>query len=74
LNRHILKVSKCGSADSKYFSNPQQFDKDIEKNIFDDKLFKAKVRALVLEDPSKMDIRYHQVIDVMMEIKAEFGL
>jgi len=74
MNRNILKVSKCGAADSKYFSNPQQFEKDIEKGKFDATLFKAKVRELVLKDPSKLDIRYHQAIETMIEIKEEFRL
>ena len=68
------KVHRCGAMDSKYFSNLQQFEKDIEKNKFSTALFKIRLRELILEDPNKIEDRYHQVIETMMEIKSEFGL
>lgn len=74
MNRHNLKVAKCGAADSKYFSNPEQFDKDIQQNKFETVLFKQRVRQLILEEPNKLKNRYFEVIEVMMEVKKEFGL
>ena len=70
----LHKVHRCGAMDSKYFSNPQQFEKDVEQNRISAALFKKRLRELVLEDPNKIEDRYHQVIETMMEIKAEFGL
>ena len=68
------KLHKCGAADSKYFSNPQQFEKDIEKNRVDSSLFELELRELLLKKPNKIKQRYHEAISVMMEIKEEFGL
>lgn len=74
MNRHVIRVAKYGAADSKYFSNPQQLEKDIEQNKLSAELFKIRVREMLLEEPSKLDIRYHQAIEVLREIKEEFRL
>jgi hypothetical protein len=60
--------------DSKYFSHPEQFNKDIEKHKFDDALFRSRVRNLILEEPARMDIRFSQAVDELRKIKEEFRL
>lgn len=69
-----IKVHRIGDPSSKYGYNLGQLDKDIKQHKFESDLFKSKVRNLILEDPSKMDIRYHQVVEVLRDIKSEFGL
>ena len=68
------KLHKCGAADSKYFSNPQQFDLDVEKNKLESELFQLRLKKLLRQEPCKIKQRYHEAISVMMEIKEEFGL
>lgn len=75
MNKYLgIKVPKCGAMDSKYFGKPEQFEKDIEQHQFDSKLFRARVRNLILENPGKMEIRYHQAIEELRSIKDEFRL
>ena len=70
----IGQVYKCGAMDSKYFGNPQQFDKDIERHKMETKQFKDNLRGLLLAEPAKLKDRYNQTVEVMVEIKKEFGL
>jgi len=74
MNKHKIHLPKCGAMDSKYFGNPQQFEKDIERHKIETKQFKANLRGLLLAEPAKMNDRYNQAIEVMKEIKKEFGL
>lgn len=69
-----MKSHKCGSADSKYFGNLNQFERDIEEKIREHEETKAKVREIILADPSKMDLRYRDVLNAVKEIRDEFGL
>lgn len=74
MNRYVIKPAKCGAADSKYFSNPGQFDKDVEINKAESEEFKKRVRNLLLEEPTKVKQRYHEAIDALISLKSEFGL
>ena len=69
-----FKLHKIGEVSSKYGYQPELFERDIAKHKFDAELFKAKVRNLLLEEPSKIDIRYSQMIEVLREVKEEFRL
>lgn len=66
------KVARCGSPDSKYMSDPNQFDKDIQTKLNEKKEFKSKLRNLILENPSKLEDRYYQAIQVLKQIKEEY--
>ena len=68
------RVAKCGSPDSKYMSNANTLDKDVQAKEIEHRTFKELVRHLVLQDPSKMDLRFRDLIDVAREIKQEFNL
>lgn len=70
----IGQVPRCGAMDSKYFSNPKQFDKDMQIHSFEVEQFKNDIKALILDNPSKIKDRYNQAISVMLEIKQEYGL
>ena len=70
----VGQVPRCGAMDSKYFSNPKQFDKDMQMHNLEAEQFKSDIKALILDDPSKIEERYNQVISIMLEIKQEYGL
>lgn len=75
MNKHkVGQVPKCGAMDSKYFSNSEQFDEDMQKHSFETELFKSNLRSLIIAEPSKTRDRYNQAIGIMLEIKTEYGL
>lgn len=75
MNRYkVGQVPKCGAMDSKYFGNPHQFDKDMQKHSLETELFKSNLRSLIIAEPEKIKDRYNQAISTMLEIKTEYGL
>lgn len=73
-NYRIGKVPRCEAMDSKCFSNPEQFDKDMQKHSFETELFKSNLRSLILAEPTKIRYRYNQAISTMLDIKQDYGL
>lgn len=73
-NYRVGQVPRCGAMDSKYFSNPQQFEKDMLKHAYDTEQFKEELKALIASNPNKVKDRYNQAVGVMLDIKREFGL
>ena len=74
MNKHrIGQVPKCGAMDSKYFSNPKQFDKDMQMHNLKSERFENSMRALILDDPSEAEERYNQAISILLKIKQECG-
>lgn len=65
---------QSGNHSSKYALNPEQLDKDLQEKADERNAFKELVRHLVLTDPSKMDLRFRDLLDVAKEIKQEFNL
>ena len=65
---------QSGNHSSKYALNPEQLEKDIQEKEDDRNAFKDLVRHLVLLDPSKMDLRFRDMLDVAKDIKQEFNL
>lgn len=65
---------QSGNHSSKYALNPQELEQDLQQKENDRNTFKDLVRHLVLLDPSKMDLRYRDLISLMMELKQEYGL
>ena len=75
MNKYLgFKVPKCGAMDSKYFSNPQQFDRDVQRHAYETAQFKSDLKALIASNPNKVKDRYNQAISVMLDIKQEYGL
>lgn len=70
----MSRVSKRGSVDSKYFGKTEQFEKDVKDKINKTEEFKSKIRDLILEEPPLLEQRYHNAIDVLIDIKNEFGI
>lgn len=72
------RVAKCGSPDSKYFGNPEQFEKDLAEKFHKAEILRQEVadtlRNIVLQDPSKVEDTYHLIIKELIKIKAEFDI
>ena len=65
---------QSGNHSSKYALNPKQLEQDLIQKEIEHKTFKDLVRHLVLLDPSKMDLRFRDLLEVAREIKQEFNL
>lgn len=70
----MSKIAKNGAVDSKYFSNLDRFEQDIQEKIEKTDNFKSKIRELIIENPNLIEQRYHNVIEVMLDIKKEFNI
>jgi len=68
------KLAKGGAADSKYFSDTEQFERDIERHKLESKLYKERIKALLLENPNKLKENYHVFIEVLIDAKKEFDI
>lgn len=68
------RVAKCGSPDSKYMSNPNGLDEDVNAKQIEYEKFRMQVRRLVTKEPGKVDVRYKELITVALELKQEFNL
>lgn len=65
---------RIGNPDSKYTYNPGQLDIDIHNKKLEHEACKQAIRDIILDDPSKMDLRYHDAIEALKELKEEYGL
>ncbi len=70
----IGKLAKCGSHDSKYMSRPNGLDEDAQNKKLEHEACKQAIRDIILSDPSKMDLRYNDAIEALIEIKEECRL
>lgn len=74
----IGKVAKCGSYDSKYFSNPKLFDEDVKLKQQKTEEFKNRIRKLLdnelRKEPDKMEMRVHNIVEVLREIKEKYNV
>ena len=68
------RVAKCGSPDSKYMSNPNGLDEDVNAKQIEYEAFREQIRLLVTKEPGKVEVRYRDLIKVALEIKQEFNL
>ena len=66
------KVAKAGAVDSKYFGDMEQFEADIVKKLNESKEFKTDLRELIIKGPSKIEQRYNEAIEVLLEIKEKY--
>lgn len=65
---------QSGNHSSKYALNPEQLENDLQAKEDDRNTFKDLVRHLVLLEPSKMDLRFRDLLEVAKELKQEFNL
>lgn len=74
MNKYRIGPAKRGAVDSKYFSNPDGLDRDVEQKKREHEECKQKVRDIILSDPAKMDLRVRDVLDTVLEIKNRYGI
>ena len=65
---------QSGNHSSKYALNHEQLEQDLQQKENERNAFKDLVRHLVLLDPSKMDLRFRDLMDLARELKKEYGL
>ena len=65
---------RIGNPDSKYTYCPEQLEKDIADKNREHRVFKDMIRTFILMDPSKMDLRYRDAVEALIELKQEFNL
>lgn len=68
------KVAHAGSVDSKFFRDPNGFEREVQAKIDKTEEFKMKVRELLLIDPGIIEQRYNNMIEVLIEMKKEFNI
>lgn len=68
------EVAKAGAVDSKYFKNLDKFEEDVARKIETTNKFKENIRELILENPNLIEQRYFNTIEVLKELKEEFGI
>lgn len=67
-------VARCGSADSKYTGRPNGLDENVAAKELEHNTCKQKIKDIVLSNPSKMGLRYWDVIEALKELKEEYRL
>lgn len=72
-DKYIMNNNKTDHS-SAFGLNPEEFDRKIDENNRKRAEFKARLRSLLLEEPSKMDMRFHDAISELREIKEEFKI
>lgn len=65
---------RVGDPSSRYGYEPNKLESDIERKNYEKEKFRMQLRTLLLKEPDKLDIRYHQAIEELISIKNEFGL
>lgn len=68
------KVAKVGAVDSKYFSNLEQFDIDVQAKIDKTEQFKNQIKELILQDPNLIEQRINNTVKLLLDLKKEYGL
>lgn len=68
------RCSKKGAVDSKYFGNMDKFEEDVNSKLEATRKFKDNIKQLILENPNLIEQRYFNTIEVLKEIKKEFGI
>ena len=72
-DKYIMNNSKTDHS-SAFGLNPEGFDKKINENNRKRAEFKARLRSLLLEEPAKMDMRFHEAVSELRKIKEEFNI
>ena len=68
------KLAKKGAVDSKYFNKMDKFEEDIKAKLEATRIFKEKIKRLILENPNLIEQRYFNTVEVLRELKEEFGI
>lgn len=67
-------MGRIGNPDSKYAYNPEKLNQDVKEKEHEHKVFKDLIKHLIIMEPAKMDLRYKDVIEVLKEVKEQYGM
>ena len=68
MNKQVKDVS------NKYALNPDRLEEDIHNIKLEHEACREAIKDIILADPSKMELRYYDAIDALMEIKYKYKL
>lgn len=68
------ELSKNGVVDSKYFRNINKFEEDINAKLEATRIFKDNIKRLIIENPSLIEQRYFNTVEVIKELKEELEI
>ena len=72
-DKYVMNKKKTDHS-SAFGLNPEEFDTKIAENERKRKLFKQRLRELLLESPSDLEIRFRDAINELKDMKEEFGI
>lgn len=72
-DKYVMNNKKTDHS-SAFGLNPEEFDAKIVENERKRKLFKQRLRELLLESPSDLEIRFRDAINELKDMKEEFGI
>lgn len=70
----IFISKRIGNPDSKYTYCPERLEQDIMLKNEEHEAFKRAIKQLILNDPSKLELRYKDAIEALIELKKDYCL
>ena len=71
-DKYVMNNKKTDHS-SAFGLNPEEFDAKIAENERKRKLFKQRLRELLLESPSELEMRFRDAINELKDMKEEFN-
>ena len=72
-DKYVMNNKKTDHS-SAFGLNPEEFDAKIAENERKRKLFKQRLRKLLLESPSELEMRFRDAINELKDMKEEFNI
>lgn len=72
-DKYVMNNKKTDHS-SAFGLNPEEFDAKIAENERKRKLFKQRLRELLLESPSELEMRFRDAINGLKDMKEEFNI
>ena len=72
-DKYVMNNKKTDHS-SAFGLNPEEFDAKIAENERKRKLFKQRLRELLLESPSELEMRFRYAINELKDMKEEFNI
>lgn len=71
-DKYVMNNKKTDHSSA--FGLNQEFDAKIAENERKRKLFKQRLRELLLESPSELEMRFRDAINELKDMKEEFNI
>lgn len=72
-DKYVMNNKKTDHS-SVFGLNPEEFDAKIAENERKRKLFEQRLRELLLESPSELEMRFRDAINELKDMKEEFNI